>query len=322
MPVFTKFKGITDIGDMSTSEIISDNLITFIDWGLLDIGAFFNVTLGDLGAYGGSKDNLRLANDPNFNNGQVWESFHKNWIWQSGTTQGNPISISGVYVNDTFHETASVGTFAHHYDYPNGRVVFDSAISTTSTVELEYSYKWIDVTSARNIPFFRRVQPNANRLDSDHFGQIGSGDWDSAGFTRVQLPTIAVEVPPISDTSPHSLGTGWNNATHTIKLHILAEDDATAVRLADILVRQNDRTIYMFDTNEIASSGAFPLDFQGMVVAGAKTFPGLVDTNENGGFRWNKLRFKEGKATNGEWLHNNLYLTTVRIETEVVLTDI
>ena len=322
MPVFSTLKGHKNIGDISTSEMISDNLIVFLDWGLLDIGAFFNVNLESSGAYGGNKSNLRLANDPNFNNGQVWESFHTGWVWQSGTTQGEPIAISGVLVDNVFHETSGAGTFAHHYDYPNGRVVFDTAIPVTSAVEVEYSYKWIDVTSARNIPFFRRVQPNANRLDSDHFGQVGSGDWDSTGFTRVQLPTIAVEVPPISDTSPHSLGTGWNNATHTIKLHILAEDDASAVRLADILVRQNDRTIYMFDTNEIASSGAFPLDFRGMVVAGAKTFPDLVAANQDGGFRWNKLRFKNAKATNGQWLHNNLYLATVKIETEVVLTDI
>ncbi len=322
MPVFSTLKGVTDIGNMSTSEIISDNLITFIDWGLLDIGSFFNVNLATSGAYGGAMDNLRLANDPNFNSGQVWESFHRQWVWQSGTTQGEPISISGVYVDEVFHETSGAGTFAHHYDYPNGRVVFDSAISINSTVEVEHSYKWVDVTSARHIPFFRRVQTKSNRLDSDHFNQTSSGDWSTTGFTRVQLPTIAIEVPPISDTSPHSLGTGWNNATHDIKLHIIAEDESTAVRLSDILMRQTDRTIFMFDSNEIAASGAFPLDFRGMKLAGAKTFPDLVASNEEGGFRWNRLRFKNAQATNGQWLHNDLYLATVRMETEVVLTDI
>ncbi len=322
MPVFTEFKGVSNIGNMSTSEIMADNLITYIDWALIDIGSFFNVDLATSGAYGGARDDLKLANDPNFTNGQVWQSFHTNWVWESGTTQGEPISISGVYVDSVFHNTASVGEFAHHYDYPNGRVVFDTAIATTSTVEVEHSYKWVDVTSARNIPFFRRVQTRSNRVDSAHFGQTGSGDWDTAGFTRVQLPTIAVEVPPISDTSGHSLGTGWNNATHTIKLHILAEDDATAIRLADILVRQNSRSIFMFDTNEVAASGAFPLDFQGMVVAGAKTFPDLVASNADGGFRWNRLRFMEANASNGQWLHNDLFLTTVSWETLVVLTDI
>lgn len=322
MPPETTLKGINNIGDMSTSEIISDNLITFLDWGFLDVGSFFNVNLASSGAYGGARDNLRLSDDNNFNQGEVWESFHKSWVWESGTTVGDPIQISGVYVDSVFYPTATTGDFSHYYDYPNGRVVFNTAISTDSTVEVEHSYKWIDVSNAKNIPFFRRVQTRSNRLDSDHFQQTGSGDWSTTGFTRVQLPTVAVDVPPIADTTGHSLGTGWNNATHTIKLHIISEDYPTAVRLADILVRQIDRSIFMFDSNEMAASGAFPLDYRGMIVAGAKTFPGLVASNEEGGFRWNRLRFMDAKSTNGQWLNKNLYLATVSLETEVVLTDI
>ncbi len=35
MPPNTTLKGVTNIGDMSTSEIISDNLITYFDWAFI-----------------------------------------------------------------------------------------------------------------------------------------------------------------------------------------------------------------------------------------------------------------------------------------------
>jgi len=321
MSDFIRLKGVKNIGDLTPSEIIADNMITFFDWGFLDIGAFFNVSLSTSGAYGGEKDNLRLVNDLNFVTGQVWEGFHRKFVWESGTTINEPIAISGVYVDSTFHPTAETGAFAHHYDYNNGRVVFETAISTTANVELEYSYKWIDVTAAKNIPFFKRLQYRANRLDSSHFNQFASGDWSNTGMTRIQLPSIAIEVPPIGNTIPVSLGTGWVFAEHDIKFHIMAEDGTTAVRLADILMKQTEKTIFLFNSNEIAASGAFPLDFRGMINSGAKSFPGLVDLNIDGGYRWRKLRFMDSSASNGQWIHNNLYLTTVTMETQTILLE-
>lgn len=322
MPTYTTLKGFSDFGDKSVSEIISDNLITFFDWGFIDKGAFFNVTIPTSGAYGGEKDNLAPVNDPNYNSGQVWQSFHKNWIWESGlSTATQPISISGVYVDSTFYPTSGNAN-SHHFDYPNGRVVFESSVPTTSTVELEYSYKYLEVTSAQNIPWFRRVQTSANRVDNPHFTQLGSGDWNNIGYTRVQLPTIAVEINPIGDTRPYALGTGARYARHTVLCHILAESDNMARRLADILADQTHKNIYLFDSNMIAASSAFPLDYRGMTVSNPLTYPDLVAHNNDGGYRWRRLRFIEGEGRKVQELHPELYYATTRLEVEVVLTEV
>ncbi|HAI19830.1 MAG TPA: hypothetical protein DCM10_18510, partial [Xanthomarina gelatinilytica] len=145
---------------------IQDGLVEYFDWALLDVGNYFNVTLGEISPEGHDYSKLRLSSDPNYTNGQVWEGFRKNWVWQSGVSHTpspmvgddavNP-GISGIYVNNQFEPSSGVGQYAHYVDYYNGRVIFDSAISTTSKVQVEYSYKWINVVYANNVPWLRET---------------------------------------------------------------------------------------------------------------------------------------------------------------------
>ena len=44
---------ISNIGDSTISPLLKDNLIEFFDWGLLDAGGFFNVSIPTSGQYGG-----------------------------------------------------------------------------------------------------------------------------------------------------------------------------------------------------------------------------------------------------------------------------
>ena len=66
-----------------------------------------------------------------------------------GTNNTKP-GISGVYVDGAFKPSTITGTYAHHVDYFDGRVVFDTAIPTGSVVQAEFSYKWINVLFANN----------------------------------------------------------------------------------------------------------------------------------------------------------------------------
>jgi hypothetical protein len=49
-------------------------------------------------------------------------------------------------------------TYAHHYNYPLGRVVFDTAVSTTSAVKLEYSYRNVQTYIADQAPWWDEIQ--------------------------------------------------------------------------------------------------------------------------------------------------------------------
>jgi hypothetical protein len=325
MPDYTSLKFIDSIGKTTLTQQLQDNLVEFFSWGIIDKGGFFNVNIPAVGLYGGNKHQLRLVDDPNYTAGQVWEGYRNNWVWESGlSTATQPIAISGVHVDGNFHPATGVGTYAHHIDYPNGRIVFDSAIPTTSTVTAEYSYKWVKVTAANATPWFREVQYRAARLESSQFSNTGSGDWDQLGQTRLQLPAIGIEIVPRRSFKPLELG-GISQWVYTdVLFHILAEDEHTRNKLVDIVSLQSEKTIYMFDIDKIATSGRFPLDYRGMlsdksVASGALTYPSLVTVS---GYRDKELRFESTTIQQMDAISPSLHLGTVRGTTEVILSQL
>lgn len=312
----TTLKGVTDIGDKHLSEIITDNLIFFLNWGFLNIGAFFNVTIPTSGQYGGDKSQLKLVKDPRFTDGRVWESFAKNWVWETNLeTDNQPVDISGVYINNIFHAVNS----NHYIDYNNGRVIFHSPIPTNSIVQANYSYKQIDINDGHDIPWISRPLYNFSRIDNSHYNQFGSGDFSEIADRKIQLPTIAVEVNPISETRGHSLGTGYRYANNNVLLHILSDNDGTCKKIADILADQKDKIIFMFDSNKIADSGAHPLDYRGMKRSQAINYPDMIAET---GYLWNKLKFYETHSQDIQRVKDSVYYTAVKMETDVVLYNV
>ena len=67
------------------------------------------------------------------------------------------------------------------YFYPDGKVIFDSPISSSASVKLNYSYKWVKVDKAEGVPFFRQIQNNDFKIDNNFL--TGSGDWVQLGQT-------------------------------------------------------------------------------------------------------------------------------------------
>ena len=143
----TNLKGFTNVFQYTLNNDILDGLVEFFDWGLLEKGNYFNVELGELAPNGEDYSRLRPVEEPRFSNGQAWEGFRGNWVWQSGVSHtpapttannGGYPGITGVYVDDTFYPYNTAGTYAHHVDYYNGRIVFDNPIPTGSKVQAEY----------------------------------------------------------------------------------------------------------------------------------------------------------------------------------------
>ena len=337
MPDYTELKGFTQIGDSTLTSIIQDNIIEFYDWGLLNKGNYFNITIPTSGQYGGDKHRLRLVDDPNYTKGQVWEAYRSNWVWQSGIDQADqPINISGVHVNGTFHSKTTTGTYAHHVNYPWGRVVFDSAIDTSSTVTMEYSHKWVNVTYANSVPWFRELQSRSMRIDNSHFLQDASGDWSQLAGSRFQLPAIAIEMAPRRKNTPYQLGGGQYINTDVI-FHVYAEDEYTRDKLVDIISFQDDKTVYLFDTNRMTTDNRFPLDYRGAKASGALTYPDLIkpsgspygDGTFNAGFKPgsnsskpDQMRFTNTRHDGQTMLNPSLYSGFVRCEAEVIMPGI
>ena len=292
MGTFQKLKGITDVFEYTLNNDIQDGLLEYFDWALLDIGNYFNSTLGETGPNGEDYSKLRSSSNDQYTNGQVWEGFRKNWVWQSGVdyspaplvgTNNTKPGVSGVYVDDNFYPNTTTGDYAHTIDHFNGRVIFDTAIPTGSKVQAEHSYKWINVVYANAVPWLREIQTNTTEPTSSFFNR-DKGSWDIPPESRLQLPAIAIEVVASRRFKAYALGGGQWVYTDVI-FHCLAEDEITRNKLVDIVSMQSDKNIPLFNSNKINASGDYPLDYQGVPVSGALRYPELVEKHPEGRIR-------------------------------------
>lgn len=317
---YLDLKGFNSVFDSTLNNELQDNIVEFLDWSLLQKGNYMNVTLGELSPDNMDYSKLRLSSNTSFPSGKAWEGFRKNWVWQSGINYiPNPIvgnndtipGISGIYVNNVFHPSTSSGTYAHKIDYYNGRVIFNNPIPTGSIVQAEYSYKYINVIYANNLPWLAEIQYSSLDLDSS-FDVKNKGKYDIPTESRVQLPAIAIEIVPRRNMRGYQLGGGQWVETDVL-FHCLAEDEYTRNKLVDIVSLQNDKTIYMFDSNRIASSGSFPLDYMGCPTSGALRYPDLIHQFVRG-----SLRLKNSSVQNMKLVNSNFFAGIVRLTLETI----
>lgn len=319
----TQLKGLSNLGDFTYTEILKQNIIAFFDWGLINKGGFVNVNIPTSDAYGGDFARLRCVNDPRFSSGKVWEGIRSNWVWESGLEYGTqPINISGVFVNNTFIPTSG-NTF--YIDYPNGRIVFNSGISLSANVRVEYSYKWVNVLAGYDVPWLKNIQQRTHRSDNSNF-LLGSGEFNTIRDVKLQVPFIAVEIAD-EYFKPYQLG-GHQYSYNRVKMYVVGEDESTVDKLSSVLAQQNDKTIVMFDSNLLAQNNAFPLDYKGSKTTTCKTYPQLIANSGDGGYRYTDglqhgyVSFGNATRQDSQRITENLWQRVVTLETEAVLTKI
>ena len=311
----TKIANLKNAQDATLSNILLDNFIAFYDWGFLDRGSFYTISIPQSGIYGGTRHELRRVDDPNYTAGQTWEGYRQNWVWETGVsaTTEQPIQISGVFVDDTFYATDNVSK-PYYIDYPNGRVIFDTALATTSTVHLEYSHKWVQVVPAEGIPWFRQIQQGSFRTDEGFTSVTGSGNWAQLGQTRVQLPALAIEVTPPRSMEGYELGGGqWAN--NDIIFYAITENHWECTNLIDSIVYQNDRTIHLFNPTSVAVSGTFPFNYRNELNPNALPsgmYPSMIDNH-----MYRRCWISNSRAQEVTQLSPELYIGTARCSTQV-----
>ena len=118
---------------------------------------------------------------------------------------------------------------------------------------------------------------------------------------------------------PHELGS-TRRAYTDVLLHVLAEEEYTASQLVDTVTLQEEKTLWMFDTNLLATQNKYPLNFRGELTTHALAsgrYPDLVSDTADGGLRWKKMFIPTCVSQGLSMLNPNLYVGTVRMTTEV-----
>lgn len=326
MANYDGLKGFASIHDHSLNNNIQDALIEYFDWALLEKGNYFNVSKGELSPNGKDMSRLRLSSNDSYTSGQVWEGFRKNWVWQSGVsgvglpapivgTNPNFPGISGVYINGQFKPTSGVGQYAHNIDYFNGRVIFNSPIPTGSVVQVEYSYKYINVVYSNNVPWLREIQSNTQQPTSN-FYDVSTGSWDIPPETRLQLPAIAFEIVPVRRFKGYQLGGGQWVYTDVIA-HCIAEDEPTRNMLVDIISLQNDKSVYIIDSDKLHAQNKYPLSHLGSPLPSAMLYPELIENYNVGHFRIENTIVEKMEMSSPNLFGGIVRFTTLGIKTNI-----
>ena len=319
-----RFNGVTSI----YKDNISNNLLLgaqdFFSWGFLNIGAFQNITKSpDLsGSYPSSfsRSRLRSSDDPSYEEGQVWEGFRNDWVWESGFSYNDskPIQVSGIWINNFFYGSGDY-TYSHFVDYPNGRVIFDNPISPNSIVNANFSHRTVGVALASE-RFIQELMYDSYDIETlGQYQMSSSGTRNQLGERRLQLPLVALELSRSNQRSGYQLG-GGQLAYNDVLFHVFADNEFEKNNIKDVILAQDEKVFYLVNRGLMSENKKYPfqLDSNGSAVKNSKNYADLVTPSGDGGFRGKQTRINKMICSDMEPVNSWLHRATIRATFEVV----
>jgi len=305
----TSFKGIGagGFGGYELTDQLLYNIKWWIDWGLLNNGAFGIYEYDSESFYDDDEAKLHSVPDERYEGGRVWEGVGREWVWESGVTvpsgEIQPFRVSGIYVDGNFlaQDAQIGGNFEHHIDYQNGRVLFNLPQNVDADIRAEYTRRSVYVSFADSLEF-RNIMKNA----LEEFEQDLSPSGIPTREHQVWLPAIFIEV---NQGTQRGLQLGGGQIkTRIITAHIFADNPGDRNLLKDWLDYQSRSSFMMADLNSIT----WPFDQYGDIVSGITNWPNMATQ-----FPWKKLRINDGNSQNINSINTQLFRARVQWEVEV-----
>ena len=313
-----EFKGVHSIGDRGLMNQLEVNLKYWFDWAFLKIGAWEDVDHTTPGVYGGDFSVLRLVTDPDpdYDQGQIWESCRKDWVWENDISYTN--AKSGDTITPYVVEIKVDGSVVTNYivNYPQGQIIFDTAIDVDSEVTAKYSSRQIQTYIANDTDWWNQLQFSSNRVDDEFFLQTDTGTWTIGSEKRIQMPTIIIEAVPRTRSTGLELGNGAMWVEQDVYCHVIAEDRRLRNDVMDALLRQFYKTIILFSTDAIATANDFPLNYRGEIEDADNTFPMLSSL-----YPYARCQFVNIDAFQVESINPKLFNGIVKMTCKVAVDD-
>jgi len=301
------FKGINiaGFGGYTLTDQLLYNLKWFIDWGLVNKGAYSIYTYNSQSWYSDDESKLRPVGDERYEDGRVWEASAREFVWESGITVPSggvsPFRVSGVYINNDFYPHDISGIYAHHIDYLNGRVIFNEPKNTTDDIRAEYTSRSVHVGFADDTEF-RIIMLDA----IEEFLIDAPPSGTPSREHQIWLPSIFIEV---NNGKQRGLQLGGGQVkTRYITFHIFADNPQDRNLLMDWLDYQSRTVFLMADLNNII----FPFDEYGDIIDGITNWSQIAADNP-----WKKLRVVDSNSTMINSLNSRLFRARVAYEIEI-----
>ena len=301
------FKGINvgGFGGFELTDQLQYNLKWFLDWGLLNRGAYGIYEFDSASWYDDDESALHVVPDERYEQGRVWEGAGREWVWESGVTIGSgaidPFRVSGVYVNSVFFPIADTGINRHHVDYLHGRIIFDEPKNSADDIRAEYTRRSVHVGFADD-PEFRVMMLEA----VEEFLTDSSTSGTPTREHQIWLPSVFIEVTT-GEQRGSQLG-GGQIKTRYVNFHIFADNPSDRNLLMDWIDFQSRSAFFMADLNNIV----FPFDQYGDIVSGVTNWVNMVSANP-----WKKLRVIDSQCSKLNSLNSQLFRARVTWEVEV-----
>jgi len=301
------FKGINSggFGGYDLTDQILYNLKWFLDWGLLNNGAFGIYEIDSESFYDETESQLHLIEDNRYEEGRVWEGAGPEWVWESGVSVASgeiqPFRVSGIEIDSVPILSSDAGIYSHHTDYQNGRIIFDKPQNIDADIRVEFTRRSIKVAFADSQEF-RDIM-----LDSlEEFQQDQEPSGTPSREHQAWLPSIFIE---ITDGTQRGFQLGGGQIkTRTVVFHIFADNPGDRNLLKDWLDFQSRSAFFLADLNSIT----WPFDQYGDVVSGITNWPNMTVQ-----FPWKKIRVMDGRSTNINSLNQRLFRGRVTWEVDI-----
>lgn len=272
------FHNVDNINQKKSISLLEDNMKSLLDYSFLKIGGFVNVQSTTSGLYNNNLNKMKAVPDPSRPSGTVWETFRKDWVYETGISHNTryPIPISGIYLNNAFIPgPTGTPTNSYYIDYPNGNIVFSSPKPVSSNIALNYSYRNIQVYKANESSWWTELQRyhyDSSTMDKAT-GQINIGPH------KIQLPCIIIETTSRTIQEPYELGNVKNLITQDLLLHIYTENLIQRNNIMDILILQKDNQSYLYDLNKVIKDQKWPINYNGSLNNNGLTYDQMLNNS-------------------------------------------
>lgn len=281
-------------GQSTLEDIIQDNVIMFLKYGFLELGAYYNINYNSINPFNGENDSiLKPITAPGSSGYTIYQGLKHDWIWETGVVLKNgsgtqPISISGIYINDVFYPTGSTITgTGYRINYPNGQVIFDKPLSAAHIVKSAHPIRWVNV--------YKKDSYEYRKLTSDWFNRTGGSGVGYDIQEKSYLPAIFVQVDGYNTIRGTNLGNRGKFISCNLRFDIFANNDFDRKQLQDNLYMLETKYVPILDLNTIPR----PFNSNGTLASGRQSWPALVS-----GYKIADARFDE----NARIIKNNLVL--------------
>ena len=315
-----KFMGVNSLGSTLILNELENNYKSFLSWGFLNIGGFTNVDIPTQNISAFNLHILKPTVDENRTDRTVWQSARKDWVYESGISYSgvSANSISGIFVNSVFYPAPTGNTsLGYKINYPEGKVIFNQPIAATSVVQLEYAYKNVQIYKMEEFPYWKQIQYNSLE-NKTGLSLSDKGDFAVSSEHRVQLPAVVIEPIARADSKPFRLGDKSLIIEQDILLHVLSDQPRDKNNIIDIIRLQEDRVIWLYNTNQVVKSGVYPLNFNGTKNITGQNYNIIVN---NDSYKWLRCRITDVTISDINFTNIRMYGAVVRVSNEIIFTS-